>query len=69
MKVAAPIIITLAALGLVAAAGVKLAPETSHVMLCGNPQMLKDVTAVLQQRGMRKHRRRLAGHITVESFW
>jgi ferredoxin/flavodoxin---NADP+ reductase len=52
-----------------AAAGLKLAPQTSHVMLCGNPQMLKDVSAVLQQRGMRKHRRRLAGHITVESFW
>lgn len=52
-----------------AAAGLKLAPETSHVMLCGNPQMLKDVTAVLTQRGMRKHRRRAPGHITVESFW
>ena len=28
-----------------AAAGLKLAPDTSHVMLCGNPQMLKDVQA------------------------
>ena len=52
-----------------AAAGVKLAPETSHVMLCGNPQMLKDVQAVLLARGMKKHRRRAPGHITVESFW
>lgn len=52
-----------------AAAGLKLAPETSHVMLCGNPQMLKDVAAVLAQRGLRKHRRRTPGHITVESFW
>jgi ferredoxin/flavodoxin---NADP+ reductase len=52
-----------------AAVGLKLAPETSHVMLCGNPQMLKDVAAVLAQRGMRKHRRRTPGHITVESFW
>ena len=51
------------------AAGIALKPETSHVMLCGNPQMLKDVAAVLAARGMRKHRRRLPGHITVESFW
>jgi len=52
-----------------AAAGVELRPETSHVMLCGNPQMLKDTQAVLVARGMRKHRRRTPGHITVESFW
>ena len=51
------------------AAGLALAPETSHVMLCGNPQMLKDATAALMARGMRKHRRRTPGHITVESFW
>ena len=51
------------------AAGIKLAPETSHVMLCGNPQMLRDATATLIARGMRKHRRRARGHITVESFW
>lgn len=51
------------------AAGIALEPDTSHVMLCGNPQMLKDVQAVLVARGMRKHRRRTPGHITVESFW
>src|SRR5690242_6981264 len=50
-------------------AGIALDPATSHVMLCGNPQMLKDVQAVLTARGMRKHRRRTPGHITVESFW
>jgi ferredoxin--NADP+ reductase len=52
-----------------AAAGLKLAPETSQVMLCGNPDMLKDTTAVLMVRGMRKNRRRTPGHITSESFW
>jgi ferredoxin--NADP+ reductase len=51
------------------AASLKLAAETSHVMLCGNPQMLKDATAALVARGLRKHRRRASGHITVESFW
>lgn len=52
-----------------AAAGVALTPANSHVMLCGNPEMLKDVQAVLAARGMKKHRRRAPGHITVESFW
>jgi ferredoxin--NADP+ reductase len=52
-----------------AAAGLKLAPETSQVMLCGNPDMLKDTQAVLAERGLRKNRRRTPGHITVESFW
>lgn len=52
-----------------AAAGLRLAAETSQVMLCGNPDMLKDAAAALAERGMRKHRRRAPGHITVESFW
>ncbi len=52
-----------------AAAGVPLDAASSHVMLCGNPQMLKDAAAALAVRGMRKHRRRNPGHITVESFW
>jgi ferredoxin--NADP+ reductase len=51
------------------AAGLPLSAETSHVLLCGNPDMLKDTTAALAERGMRKHRRRTPGHITVESFW
>ncbi|MGQ0547009.1 MAG: ferredoxin--NADP reductase [Betaproteobacteria bacterium] len=50
-------------------AGVVLDAASSHVMLCGNPQMLKDAAAALAERGMRKHRRRNPGHITVESFW
>jgi ferredoxin--NADP+ reductase len=52
-----------------AAAGVALDAKRSHVMLCGNPQMLRDAAAALGERGMRKHRRRNPGHLTVESFW
>jgi len=50
-------------------AGLELSPQSSHVMLCGNPDMLKDAAAALAERGMRKHRRRSPGHITMESFW
>jgi ferredoxin--NADP+ reductase len=51
------------------AAGLKIAPESSQVLLCGNPDMLKDATAALVERGLRKHRRRNPGQISVESFW
>jgi ferredoxin/flavodoxin---NADP+ reductase len=51
-----------------AAAGLPLGP-VSQVMLCGNPDMLKDTGAALAARGLRKHRRRSPGQITVESFW
>jgi len=51
------------------AAGLKLAAADSQVMLCGNPDMLKDTNAALAERGLRKNRRRSPGHITVESFW
>ena len=50
------------------AAGLAL-DHDAHVMLCGNPDMLKDAQAALAERGLRKHRRRNPGHITVESFW
>jgi ferredoxin--NADP+ reductase len=52
-----------------AAAGAPLRAESSQVMLCGNPDMLRDAAAALAARGMKKHRRRTPGQITVESFW
>jgi ferredoxin/flavodoxin---NADP+ reductase len=55
--------------GRLEAAGGPITPERSQFMLCGNPQMLKDVSAALALKGLRKHRRRAPGHITVESFW
>jgi ferredoxin--NADP+ reductase len=55
--------------GRLEAAARPIAPERSQFMLCGNPQMLKDVAAELAARGLRKNRRRTPGHITVESFW
>jgi ferredoxin/flavodoxin---NADP+ reductase len=51
------------------AAGLALNAQGSHVLLCGNPDMLTDASAALVERGLRKHRRRAPGHITVESFW
>ena len=50
-------------------AGIALSPDNSHVMLCGNPAMVEDTQKTLETLGMRKHRRREPGHITVETYW
>lgn len=52
-----------------ARAGLALDPERSHLLLCGNPDMILEVTAVLALRGLRKHRVRTPGHITAEKYW
>lgn len=49
-------------------AGVSLLAENSHVMICGSKEMIEDVGAVLETRGMRKHRRREPGHYTIEKY-
>lgn len=46
-----------------------LSPEDSQIMLCGNPDMVKDCVEVLKARGFSKNRRRTPGHITVENYW
>jgi ferredoxin--NADP+ reductase len=49
--------------------GVPLTAANAHAMLCGNPDMVRDTQAVLESRGMRRHRRREPGHFTVETYW
>lgn len=47
----------------------KLAIYSSHIMLCGNPDMVKDSVEILEKRGFTKNLRRSPGHITVENYW
>lgn len=49
--------------------GLGLSAERSHLMLCGNPEMIRELTALLETRGLRKHRVRRPGHITTENYW
>lgn len=58
-----------AALSLEKTVGLELNPDRSHLMLCGNPDMVKDTTEMLQERGFTKNRRRTPGHITIENYW
>jgi len=52
-----------------ARAEIKFSAGDSQVMLCGNPQMVEDVTHALVERGLKKHRRKDPGQITVENYW
>jgi ferredoxin/flavodoxin---NADP+ reductase len=52
-----------------ARAGVPLTADNAHAMLCGNPAMVDDVQVALAARGMRRHRRKEPGHITLETYW
>lgn len=50
------------------AASLELNSTTSHVMLCGNPQMVDDTKEALKRRGLTMNRRG-EGNIAVENYW
>lgn len=50
-------------------AGATLSPTTSQVMICGNSDMVRDTTALLEARGMQRNRRREPGHFTIEKYY
>jgi ferredoxin--NADP+ reductase len=52
-----------------ARAGLGLEPTLAHVMLCGNPAMVADATTALAARGLRKHKRKEPGQISMETYW
>ncbi|MDU0355396.1 ferredoxin--NADP reductase [Paraglaciecola aquimarina] len=49
--------------------GVDIHPAHSQIMLCGNPEMLKDATQTLIEMGLTKHLRRSSGQISLERYW
>lgn len=51
------------------AGGMPLSTDDSHVMICGNPDMVKDTSSVLEGRGFTRNKRKVPGHITTEQYW
>ncbi|NHI00974.1 ferredoxin--NADP reductase [Oceanimonas sp. MB9] len=51
------------------ATGLGFSPEHSRVMLCGNPQMVRDTITELKNKGLQKHLRRKPGQILMENYW
>ena len=50
------------------AADYQLNVETTHVMLCGNPDMVEDTKEALKRHGLVMNRRGV-GNIAVENYW
>jgi ferredoxin--NADP+ reductase len=48
--------------------GAPIAHDRSHVMLCGNSAMIKDAKAILEGRGLVRHRRNAPGQYTTEQY-
>ncbi|AKC32355.1 ferredoxin--NADP(+) reductase [Candidatus Pantoea carbekii] len=50
--------------------GIPIKAENTHVMLCGNPQMVRDTQKILEtNRNMRKHFKHKFGQISSEFYW
>jgi len=50
-------------------AALPLDPKDSQVMICGNPEMVKDTVAQLISRGFKENLRHSPGQITTERYW
>ena len=49
--------------------GVRLDPESSRVMLCGNPNMILSVRSILKPLGFKAPRRNEPGNLLAENLW
>ena len=49
--------------------GVKPTPENTNVFLCGNPFMIKDMTALLEAEGFVRHTKKQHGTFHIEQYY
>ncbi len=50
------------------AAGAEITAVDSHLMLCGNSEMIKQVRTWLEAQGLHRHKRTQPGHYTTEQY-
>lgn len=50
-------------------ADTEISAQNSHIMLCGNHNMLNDMKSLLSERGLQRHLRHKPGHITTEQYF
>lgn len=51
------------------AAGVPLTLEDARVMVCGNPEMARELRGLLSARGLQTGRRNVPGQMAFENYW
>ncbi len=44
-------------------------PENTNVLLCGNPDMIKDAMPILEEIGYKEDKRKEPGNIFTEKYW
>ena len=50
--------------------GMNITPGNTHVFICGNPDMINDMTEALEEEGFVKHKnRKHPGNIHLEKYW
>jgi pyruvate formate lyase activating enzyme len=49
--------------------GVRPAPENTHVLLCGAPDMIEEMVSTLVEAGFKEHTRHELGQIHAERYW
>ena len=49
--------------------GLEFLPELSQVLICGNPEMVKETQQTLLALGLAKNLRRAPGNISAENYW
>lgn len=49
--------------------GCRIDPAAARVLLCGNPEMIRDARAWLRERGLEPGRRGIPGQLATEGYW
>jgi len=49
--------------------GLRLEAQLARAMICGNPAMVADTVHALERRGLKQHRDRHPGQISLENYW
>jgi len=49
--------------------GFDLNPSDTHILLCGNPEMIDHTVIMLEQKGFTKHSKKTPGQIHFERYW
>jgi len=44
-------------------------PDNTHVFLCGNPAMITEMLAILEQASFQRHHPRKGGQVHMEKYW
>ena len=50
-------------------AGLKPAPENTHIFLCGNPSMIDTMVSLLAEEGFQEHSKKSPGQVHLERYW